>query len=823
MKSLSPFLPASRNRRQTRPHILTLAAFAGPLALAGQARALTYTDATFANTTLADGTALELHNQADILAASPPQWISRQPTGVSQAETANSHWHIRQPFGNGTEVFASTAGTSPYANTAPTLRTTMSGLTPGETYEVSVYFWVAGNGAPVGNQEWDIKAGLDSASLTSIRHNTAGSVRLDTSGVVFANSVTVTEADRRLFRFVLGNAVAAPDGTIPVYVSPYPGNDDRTWYDGVGYASLAPPPPATWTGAGAQPLWSVGANWDAGQPPEAAEILLFGNAALTDSQNDLTADTSFGGLRFGADAVSYGITGNRFSLSGPILNQSLSTPTVHNPLLLTSDLDCNLVSGGLVLGGVLSGAHGVAKSGIGSLELSGTNTYTGVTTVQSGPVLVSGNQTAANGGWLVGPGTASATTVTWGADSVMAVSAAGTIRIGDNKGSLATTLTAQRLTVSGTVTNDGALYVGLQGTLELAGAAVWEQNGPLTVEGFTGWYAAMSVTGDSTFVHAGSTPVTLKSGTFQASRGRIGIQGGTFVTGQPISNGTPETLPGLVNLSADGILRLSADITDLTPGTDIVLTGGDGVIDTQAHNATVSTAVSGTGTLVKDGTGTLTLAAANTYTGGTTVRAGVLALAQAGLSDSGTVDLSAGAKLRLGFAGADAVGALILGGTAQGPGTYDHTSHPAFFEAGTGALTVRPGSFAEWAALHGLTGTADADFDGDGLADAVEYVLGTDPKSPGAPGARITREQGNVVFEFSRDDASETPDISLVAEVGDDLASWPMVLSIGADSASSGNGVTVAENGSAPDVIRITLPIGGSTGKFLRLRVVAGE
>ena len=60
-----------------------------------------------------------------------------------------------------------------------------------------------------------------------------------------------------------------------------------------------------------------------------------------------------------------------------------------------------------------------------------------------------------------------------------------------------------------------------------------------------------------------------------------------------------------------------------TSGGNIVLGSGELIIDTvSGSNATFTGVISGTGSVVKKGYGSLTLAAANTYTGGTTISEG---------------------------------------------------------------------------------------------------------------------------------------------------------------------------------------------------------
>jgi fibronectin-binding autotransporter adhesin len=81
-------------------------------------------------------------------------------------------------------------------------------------------------------------------------------------------------------------------------------------------------------------------------------------------------------------------------------------------------------------------------------------------------------------------------------------------------------------------------------------------------------------------------------------------------------------------------------------GGAITLAGPSIAVDAGA-TATINTPVSGAAGLVKDGGGTLHLGAANTYTGGTTVAAGVLNVmnASGSATGAGTVTIDAGAQL----------------------------------------------------------------------------------------------------------------------------------------------------------------------------------
>lgn len=76
------------------------------------------------------------------------------------------------------------------------------------------------------------------------------------------------------------------------------------------------------------------------------------------------------------------------------------------------------------------------------------------------------------------------------------------------------------------------------------------------------------------------------------------------------------------------------------------------------------------------------------------------------------------------------------------------------------------------------------------------------------------------------DDASETADAFLAVEASTDLITWPITVFtwpkyfyVGQNTATSGLGVTIAENESAPDTITVAIPMGTDKTKFARLRI----
>lgn len=194
--------------------------------------AITYVDAVFsgsgANTTLADGTAMnEVADQASL--TNPEDYWNKgdslDPVGQIP------HWLERpRAAANGGSVFV---GSPDFGGTnvdVPTLKTTISGLTPGASYNVYGYYW--GRGSAV----WDIEFGLSEAGLAAFPD--PGVSAADST---FTNPVSLNDSGViPLTQANLGETVASAAGTIDVFVNDGP-SPDRTWYDGVGFEPIPEP------------------------------------------------------------------------------------------------------------------------------------------------------------------------------------------------------------------------------------------------------------------------------------------------------------------------------------------------------------------------------------------------------------------------------------------------------------------------------------------------------------------------------------------------------------------------------------------------------
>ncbi len=137
-----------------------------------------------------------------------------------------------------------------------------------------------------------------------------------------------------------------------------------------------------------------------------------------------------------------------------------------------------------------------------------------------------------------------------------------------------------------------------------------------------------------------------------------------------------------------------------------------------------------------------------------------------------------------------------------------------------GQITLSQGTaFDAWAALKGLDGTPgkekglNDDPDGDGVDNVIEFVLDNDPLSgTNANPPTIAASGSDLVFSYKRRDDSEY--LNPFVEFDADLAA-PWAVAVDPGNAT----IAVAEDGSNPDLVTVTIPKGANARLFARVSV----
>jgi alpha-amylase len=447
------------------------------------------------------------------------------------------------------------------------------------------------------------------------------------------------------------------------------------------------------------------------------------NAATMAAYNNFMATTPMNGIIFHPGDPSFNLQGNNIILAGPVQNTSSNNQTIGLNMQLAAGSGL-FDDGGktLTVSGILSGTGPLLKSGSGTLVLGGSNTYSGGTTISNGTLIAAmedDNNFTNNALGLMTP--ASVVTVNSGgvltnsgsnnwADNVHALTDGSqshtyVINAGGKITNVAGTITGLgNLTLNGGTleVNNGAssgwngAYV-LLGDVTAGGAAASQITQPGTIA--ANIYLTSS-TANRTFTVGNGSALTIAAGLLDASGGTSSLtkagngllvlsgsntySGGTTVSGgmfsfanlaaQPpsgtttVANGATLGL-GVSTGSAGGYFN-SANLDALFSNTlaNVSLSASSNVgIDTTAGSFVYSSSIGSVAYgLVKLGTNTLTLGGANTYTGGTTVNAGVLALANSAALGSGPVSVAAGAQVLVNAANMTVASNFMLNGTTPG-------------------------------------------------------------------------------------------------------------------------------------------------------------
>ncbi len=187
------------------------------------------------------------------------------------------------------------------------------------------------------------------------------------------------------------------------------------------------------------------------------------------------------------------------------------------------------------------------------------------------------------------------------------------------------------------------------------------------------------------------------------------------------------TIPAGSQISAASI-EFNSNYAIQGPG-ELCLPSGGTTIDVEAASATIGAVNAGSGPLTKQGSGTVTLSGANTYTGGSQIVAGAVALAGVTPLGTGTVDLAGGT--------------LQFVGTSGFSGAYYNVANNGYVPEFSGLTPV----------ATRVDATIDFPNDGNGFEPGISGLDATDSGAVWTGVLNITTG-GVYTFQTTSDDGS---------------------------------------------------------------------
>jgi|GEM_PF-1765790 len=541
----------------------------------------------------------------------------------------------------------------------------------------------------------------------------------------------------------------------------------------------------TWTGSNS-PAWTDAGNWATNATPGASNIAIFDESSANNLNTQLGANQSVAGLFLTGSLRAVGIAGApgqtlTLGAAGIQLSNSFTALTLDAPVTLASNqvwrvdefaslnARSNLVNGGrslrldaagpVTLGGVVSGAGPLLKSGEGTLTLTrGGQSLTGGITVSNGVFRALGGEWAASFFANVSPRTitlhsnAVLETTTHSLGGLGGAFNQPTVTINDGA---TWQLNAEQYLAGGNLILKGGTIDIRANDLRLQGGTVTVNASPLPAN-ITG-AGFITLHGDATFNVANGAPVNdltirvpiVESGTRSLTKSGAGTLALTESPGYSgatiISAGTlsllagKDTLPTTMTVSnnAGAVLALNNNdqtLAGLTGNGSVQL--GYGVLtlslqNTQTFGGVISGSPNGApppsgnteeapnpGGFTKAGTGRLVFTGVHSYTGDTLINAGTLALSGSGIcGGSSNLVINAGAVLDV-TARTGANLPLANGQTLRGNGTVNGAvivNNGAAVAPGesvgtlaTGTQTWAGGGSYEWEITH-VTGPGSWD------------------------------------------------------------------------------------------------------------------
>ena len=437
----------------------------------------------------------------------------------------------------------------------------------------------------------------------------------------------------------------------------------------------------------------------------------------------------------------------------------------------------------------------IVKSGSGTQTFNGPGTYTGINNGAT-PTVATVSMNITGGTVAVGHDTA------LGIGAVNLNTATGTLRSADaNARTLANPVTYSTNFTLGSPTTGNLLFTGpvnvgggakdfnvqnaiteFSGIISGSGTLIRSKSGPGTLifsgantyPGTTAVNAGTLLVNNTSGSGTGTTAVTVAEA---ATLGGSGAISGTVTTSGPTAkiapgNSTGALSIGSLNLSAGGTVEIQID-DSATPKNDKLVITGTAADSLNVAGATINISVTGTPTQ------------------------SVYVLASC------------------------ATGALT-GTFASVTGVPDGYTLVYNYNDGVSANNIAlVDSYTAWLGSYpvitGANRSPNVDYDNDGLANGIEFMIGSDPTTstgsatPGYPAGTLSG--GNFVYAFKRSTASKGYPVTVETSV--DLVTWPPAKSYLIPTVDG----TVGDVTVTGETVTVTIPMAPDAKKFARARV----
>jgi fibronectin-binding autotransporter adhesin len=429
---------------------------------------------------------------------------------------------------------------------------------------------------------------------------------------------------------------------------------------------------ATWKFAPGSGDYNTPTNWT----PTAAPIGPSGTASFGASGTTsltFSTGTTVDTFQFnpGASAYTFDLNGHFLEFTGSgILNNSSNAPTINAFGLLQFD---NTATAG----------NAIINNTPGSTTFTGFSTAGTATITNSGGGLLSFSDSSSAGSATITTNAGSLTQFVANSDGGNArfvTNGSGIVDFSSTAGT-----DGSNIINTGSIAGSGRYFLG--GNIVHVGG-----NGDTTT--VSGIISACGPTGNECSAASGTSGGAL----FKDGTGTLTLSGANTYTGATIVNGGTLLIAGAGTLGATAaqlqVLAGTLDLGGTTQVTGELSTFGGSIVN-GALNSTaytlgggfISASLTGGGAVTQDGVGTTTLAATNTYAGGTTINSGTLEAAHA---SGGTIDALGGGGITIN--GAGALRSSVNGTLGNGI-TFNDSSVGTLSAAAGTTLTLTGGIF----------------------------------------------------------------------------------------------------------------------------------